>query len=279
MKVIRHTPSFSTPKRFIYNSLFCLIISFFILYLTIRFILIFTDHTKFTSVHWIFITISSFVITTFIYLREVYITRKDFNNDIKKEIIDAGKTDLMCLLSELDFNSSVENDSMFVNILEKVQKSVELILEENQIQKGIISVNLMFYKEEPSSLYIKYYAEKFDGHGELDFSLPVDFDKPQDGGPYAFVYKKNIYIPDTTESKFNVYINESSGNQKVASFISLPIWDDNKKAILILNIDSDLKNQFMSEEFLKVQLYPRLKYFIYCLRLLYKIIPNHSIIN
>ncbi len=223
---------------------FLLFISHFLffylpLYASIRFTL--QSETKFTSTQWWAPILLALILVV---LNYIWNNIRDKNKNKK---IESDKIIYDCIggaIQELHELEIQDNDGEhFINeILVYIEKVIEVMLNSAGIEKGTLCVNYMV--KDNDNLVLTNFATKFQNRNKP--MIPLNIQDPLPGAPEAWVLKKVIYINDIENEKFNPYFKESFNFK---SFISIPVFDDNK-IYGIINVDSNLRDQFVSNEFI-----------------------------
>ena len=142
-----------------------------------------------------------------------------------------------------------------------IEKAIEAILKERGYPVGEISSNIMVVDRKRKKMSLEYFGT-FKG-GREKISLPIECQNPLPGAPAAYCQRKAVYIENTLDPQYNGYFKET---KPYRSIISYPIREDpqseNGKVIAILNIDSDLPDQFVSGDFIAKRIIPQVKPFI-----------------
>jgi len=99
--------------------------------------------------------------------------------------------------------------------------------------------------------------------------VPLDPNDIWPGGPEAYYSKEITYVDDTKSRKYRRFFH----NPAYDSFISLPILRNeiDGEIVAIINIDSDIKNQFVSKKFISEKIFPALIPTIALIKVLHKV--------
>lgn len=215
---------------------------------------------------WMIIFILPFGLVIISYFREYIVTHKREKKLRRDIVIFSCIASAIKLITLQDFQNKSSKNEFVKDLLSYFHRVIDVILSEEGIPMGTICSNLMIYYDNPEKLVLEHIGFYTAGHGEEKFTLPIDRENPLSGAPAAFVNDKTIYIDDTESEKYSKYFL-TEDNWNVKSFISLPIRDTNKKVFAILNIDSDIAQQFISTDFISKSILPRIYIFILFLRL------------
>jgi hypothetical protein len=158
------------------------------------------------------------------------------------------------------------NDRYYLSqLLIYIQKGVEGILIENNIQVGSLTVNLMQLKD--NMLITNGYSVELPGRNHKD--LEYDATNPNPGAPMAVYERGIIYIKDNKKKRIRKYFI----GKPYRSFFSIPIFENQNektgRVIAVLNVDSSKKNQFVSIKFISEKIFPAINPFLTILQVLY----------
>lgn len=146
-------------------------------------------------------------------------------------------------------SKSPERKRSYVNeLLKYVEKVVSLTLKEDGTSPGEICSNLMIKNDD--HLELVCFGTFLSGRTKLALSLQ---DPLRPGAPEAFHYKKAMYVDNTMSEKFRKFFDEE---KPYRSILSIPIIDDQDNVIAIVNIDSDIPNQFNGQDFVNKKILP-----------------------
>jgi len=215
------------------------------------------DHKQFSYFDWLCIFGGPLLVVTFNYLKEKRLT-KNRDKKIKEEEISyrciAGAIDQLADL----WKRKHKKEIVFSQILQDIEKVVTQTLKMLKIETKNITANLMLYSPKKNVLTLRYFGTRLDRRTSL--VLPLDKGLP--GATAAFVTKEIVYIENTQSPEYNHHFSISKSYR---SIISYPI-QNNRKIYAILNIDSENVNQFVSNEFITIELLPKMQPFIALLR-------------
>lgn len=156
------------------------------------------------------------------------------------------------------------------HLLFNVMEIVRLILEANLIEGNTFTANLMI--ESPakdSQRYLEIIAFGCERPGRKMIKLVLNSNKPLPGAPTAFIKNITVYIANTADQVYNGIFD----SKEYLSFVSIPISEneDDGNWFAVLNIDSPIKDQFVSDTFFAEKIYPALKPSIALIKLIHKI--------
>lgn len=225
------------------------------------------NDVSFTSFHvWIFLIVP-FLLVVFTYIRENIITYKRERKIKQKKVIYTSITSIIKFLLQQDFKKEKDIKRRYVEkVLVLIQRIMQVILHDQGIPVGTICANLMLYHN-PDKLVLEYCGVSTDGHGSEGFTLNINRDKPDIGAPEAFVTNSIRYIDNTTLDEYKNFFSDEE-NSDVKSFISIPLRDNSKSVYAVLNIDSDVIEQFINVDFIEKQVLPEIKVFVYLIKII-----------
>lgn len=211
---------------------------------------------------WAAIVGFSFLSVVATYFREYMVTKSKQKRIIEGRIISGLLGGLLALYGEYRGKDKKERVGFVKEVLRYTEKAVEAILKESGYPVGDICANIMIVDQERSSLSLEYFGT-FKG-GREKITLPIDCNHALlPGAPFAYCTEKIHYIEDTLDPKHGGYFQE---NKPYRSIISIPIRSnprfEGSQVIAILNIDSDIPDQFVSGDFIAKRIYPQIEPFI-----------------
>lgn len=170
----------------------------------------------------------------------------------------------------------VDKDYCIEKMLTYIEKSIESILTENDIIPGSICVNLMVLDE--NVLHLTHFD--LDRKNRNYITLPVVREDPAPGAVVALCNGKFEYIKNIRKSKYKVHFKD----RPYKSIVSFPLVitnHDGKSKISygVINVDSNLKNQFVSDAFIEKRILPAMDPFMSIFHILNnngKIVPEIS---
>jgi hypothetical protein len=134
------------------------------------------------------------------------------------------------------------NNEYKKEILNYLHRITELVLEVNNVTCGNISTNIMELIDGKLQI-IEFDLETTDRVKKVDLSIDPSQNKP--GAPKAYNTKEVTYISDTDARD----VKEHFIGKPYKCILSIPVIDQDKDVIAIINIDSSLKNQFKNIDF------------------------------
>jgi hypothetical protein len=137
------------------------------------------------------------------------------------------------------FSSDNGTSNYRKELLQYIQKIVELVLKESRKATGNISANMMIREGGALTLIefdIKTVYRK-------SIQLPIDPACILPGAPEACIKKKITYVHNTQAKDV---IQFFSKDVYYKSFFSIPIMDSNQEVWAVINIDSTEKDQFVN---------------------------------
>ncbi len=132
-----------------------------------------------------------------------------------------------------------------------MEKVITLALGEYGVNTGEICANLMVKKENPLRLDLMYFGTFMSGRKKI--TLPVNPESLIPGAPEAYFFRKTMYVNNTMSDKFRKFFDEAKPYRCI---ISIPILDKEEHPFAILNIDSDIPDQFIGKEFIDQKIIP-----------------------
>jgi len=147
-------------------------------------------------------------------------------------------------VAEIKNDPAEERKNFIIEILVFIEKATKEVLEENGELQGNISANYMRVNEEEKNLEIIAFSSKLGSRKKKKISL--DYVDPLPGAPEACKLRKVIYIDNIRSNKYKIFFSEESW---YSSFISIPVIADDK-VIGVVNIDSNIANQFISKKYI-----------------------------
>lgn len=235
-----HSVSYWSMLKFI---LFFFVHYFFFwvpIYLSVR--LTVPDGTIFSSSRWWSISSGAFALVVINYFWDNYRDRA------KNKTIESDKIIYDCIggaiqeLHEINSNNPSGYEHYIDEILVYVEKVIIAVLKSTGVPCGTLCVNFMV--QNGDSLKLTKFATKYQDRDKPEIKL--DLELPLPGAPEAWVLKKTIYINDIDSQKYKEYFKD---NYKFKSFISIPVLN-NKDVFGIINIDSNIKDQFVSDDYI-----------------------------
>ncbi len=215
-----------------------------------------------TSDQWKIILFGSIPLVIFTYLREMYITSK------KERQIKERKLTYDCIGGAIEQLIEIKSRSLNVRIhyvtelLKYLEKVVILVLGEYGVSAGEICTNLMILKESPLRLDLMYFGTFMSGRKKI--ILPVNIEALVPGAPEAYFYRKTMYVNNTMSDNFRKYFDESKPYRCI---ISIPILDADEHPFAILNIDSDIPDQFVGKDFIDQKIIPTINPLVLLIKL------------
>lgn len=227
---------------------------------------------KLTTGQWNIIFLGSLPLVAFTYLREMYITNK------KERQIKERKLTYDCIggaieqLIEIKVQKAhpLELKIHYVTeLLKYMEKVILLVLKEYGINTGEICANLMIKKENPLRLDLMYFGTFMSGRKKI--TLPINTEDLIPGAPEAYFYKKTMYINNTMADNFRKFFDETKPYRCI---ISIPIFGLDEHPFAILNIDSDVPDQFIGKEFVDQKIIPTINPLVLLIKLERDLILN-----
>jgi len=220
---------------------------------------------KLTTAQWNIIFFGSLPLVAFTYLREMYVTRKKERQIKERKLIYDCIGGAIEQLIEIKSQKSHPLDvkiHYITELLKYMEKVVILVLGEYGINAGEICTNLMIKKENPLRLDLMYFGTFMSGRKKI--ILPVNTDALVPGAPEAYFYRKIMYINNTMSGNFRKFFDE---NKPYRCIISIPLLDAEEHPFAILNIDSDIPDQFDGKEFIDQKIIPAINPLVLLIKL------------
>ena len=211
------------------------------LYLSIR--LTIPTGQAFSSPQWWAPILVAFFMVIMSYFWDYFRDRK------KNKTIESDKIIYDCIggaiqeLHDINFQNPANKTHYINEILVYIEKVIISIFKATGLPCGTLCVNFMVKGD--GHLELTKFATKFQDRDKL--KIDFDPDNLLPGAPEAWILKKVIYIDDIESENYKPYFN---ADFKFKSFISIPIISNQNEVVGIINIDSNIKNQFVSEDFI-----------------------------
>jgi len=255
--------------RFFLNFLVAYLVFFMTLFLSKYFDL--PAGQTFSLRQWAIIGVGSAVLVVFTYLRELQVTKKKEGQLKERKVIYdciGGAIEKLIELGEAQAEDGKDKTPYIAGLLRYIEKVVELALREAGIQIGDITSNLMVVKDNPLALDLLYFGTYLTGRKKivLPITQPI-----LPGAPEAYLLKKAMYINDIKAPEYKKYFDQGKSYR---SIISIPITESNDTVFAVLNIDSDIPDQFVSKDFVDKKVIPTVTPLTLLLRLEKDIILN-----
>lgn len=224
-----------------------------------------------TLAQWGIILFGSIPLVAFTYVRELVITRR------KERQIKERKLTYDCIGGAIEQLIEIKTRSLDVRIhyitelLKYVEKVVFLVLREYGISTGEICANLMQKRENPPRLELTYFGTFLSGRKKITLSLSPKEMAP--GAPEAYCYRKTMYVDNTTSDKYRRFFDQT---RPYKCIISIPVLDSEGEPFAILNIDSDIPNQFVGKDFIDKKIMPTINPLVRLLILEKDLIVNNK---
>jgi len=223
----------------------------------------------FTDKQWRIILLGSLPFVFFTYFREMYITSKKERQIKERKIIYDCIGGAIEQLIEIKSRSLEVRIHYITELLKYMEKVVFLILKEYGTSTGEICANLMMIKENPLRLELMYFGTFLSGRKKI--TIPVVADVLVPGAPEAYSFHKTTYINNTMSDEFRKFFDE---NKPYRCIISIPISDTEGHIFAILNIDSDVPDQFVAKDFIDQKIIPTINPLLLLLKLEKDLILN-----
>lgn len=267
-----HSYSFIDIARFIFNFLSAFLV-FFISLSATKLIGLKTGESL-SGDQWVLIGVFSFLLVIFTYVKELFAGKRKQRKIEGFKVITDSIGGAIEQLTEMKSKNIKEKQHIVYELLKYIEKVVKIILEIEGYETGEFCANLMI-KNDQGKLEILYFGTFLSGREKLQ--LQIDTSNPMPGAPEAYVFRKTMYIDDTTSIKFSKYFDK---DKSYRSIISIPVLNIDKEVIAIINIDSTKINQFISGDFVSKRIVPIITPFIDLLKLEKEnIINNNSTIR
>lgn len=206
----------------------------------------------------LYMGLSSIVLVVITYFRDNYRDKKKNNLIVSDKIIYDCIGGGIQELYELKDKDGKEKGHYITETLNYIEKVTFAILRAHNKDVGQLCVNIM--ENIDGKLKLTKFATKFQDRTKP--AIELDLSKPGPGAPFAWVNNQVIYVADISLPQYKPFFD---GDFKFKSFISLPLEIDGT-VIAIVNIDSNLLNQFESNEFISKFLIPKINPFLLLLR-------------
>lgn len=203
-----------------------------------------------TPLEWWINLFGPIVLTAFTYFKEEKAKATTKNNLFDHKVIfEMTSSAIQKVFNLIGQNNHNNNENYLKDQLQYLQKTVEIILKEHNIDRGIISSNCMIATGNNLAL------ESFDCDSikRKKITLPIDQNRILPGAPEAFIKGEVVYVPDIRSNSISHHFPK---NSNYLSFFSIPISDIHGNIFAVLNIDSTKKNQFKNIGFINNKIIP-----------------------
>ncbi len=148
-----------------------------------------------------------------------------------------------------------DSNHTIAKILIAAEKITKLTIESNGWEPGNLCANLMKpIKYRGTRLKIKHFGTRWPERGRTE--LKVDLERPTPGAVEAFLFKSATYVNNTESTQFKDFFPD---DRPYKSIISIPIIDNKEEVYVIMNIDSDRKDAFVSRDFISKKILVKLR--------------------
>ena len=201
--------------------------------------------------HWTTVILGALLLVIFTYARELFITR------VKERQLRGNKIVYDCMggaieqLVELQSLPGIERRAIPSDLLKYVEKIAFQVLQDHGMKPGEFCANLAIKRAGADFLDITHFGTRLTGRSKR--ALPIDYGAPTPGAVEAYVFRSVVYVNDTHAERFRTHFDQK---RPYRSILSMPVPPGSEDVFAVVNVDSDVPNQFGSKDFIDRILLP-----------------------